>query len=97
MSFPMTGKILLSKANKTIWIFGAGASFSKPYNVPIQANLLDTFTKIKPPDSGKDQDEFENRGQPLTEDKFQKRIDRMTSAVDDTIFGGDDECQMRLT
>ena len=59
MSFPMTDEFFLSKADKTIWVFGAGASFSKPYNVPIQANLLETFTKIKPPGSGKIRDEFE--------------------------------------
>lgn len=59
MPFPKTDKFHLSRADKTIWIFGAGASFSKPYAVPQQKDLLDTFQKIKPQKSAVAKKEFE--------------------------------------
>lgn len=59
MPFPKTDKFHLSRADKTIWIFGAGASFSKPYAVPQQKDLLDTFQKIKPQKSDIARKEFE--------------------------------------
>jgi len=59
MPFPKTDKFNLRKADKTIWIFGAGASFTKPYNVPLQMHLLKTFQKMKVRMSGTSKDEFE--------------------------------------
>ena len=59
MSFPKTDKFILNRADKTIWIFGAGASFSKPYTVPLQMDLLDTFQKMEPPKSDSVRREFE--------------------------------------
>lgn len=59
MDFPKADKFYLNRANKTIWLFGAGASFVKPYNVPLQMYLLDTFQKMKVRRSGTASDEFE--------------------------------------
>ena len=36
-------QLQLSGANRTIWIFGAGASSPKPYSVPAQQNMLKEF------------------------------------------------------
>jgi len=52
MSFPCTVNFLLSEAAKTVWFFGAGASSTAPYKVPVQGKLLEEFNKINP--SGKD-------------------------------------------
>ncbi len=59
MPFPKINKFQISKANKTIWIFGAGASFSKPYKVPQQKDLLDTFHKMRLPRSTSARNDFE--------------------------------------
>ena len=41
-------RLNLSSAKRTLWIFGAGASHSAPYNAPLQNELLDFAAKKSP-------------------------------------------------
>jgi len=59
MSFPATSVFKLNTANKTIWIFGAGASADAPYNVPLQGNLLNHFFNMKAPGNQRFKIEFD--------------------------------------
>jgi hypothetical protein len=42
-------RLKISSAKRTLWIFGAGASHSSPYNTPLQKDLLDHFVTKKGP------------------------------------------------
>lgn len=43
----------LEQADSTVWIFGAGASRSEPYDIPIQTQLLQRFATMTRPGTAK--------------------------------------------
>jgi hypothetical protein len=45
-------KLDLGLADSTVWIFGAGASRSEPYEVPVQTQLLRRFATMTRPGTG---------------------------------------------
>lgn len=52
-------RLILHDCERTAWIFGAGASASKPYQVPVQNKLLERFFEMTRPGGAKLKAEFE--------------------------------------
>lgn len=51
-------RLSLGTHERTVWIFGAGASAAKPYEVPVQNRLLERFADMKQPGDLKFQADF---------------------------------------
>jgi len=58
MDFKRKSIVRLNDATKTLWIFGAGASYSPPYKVPVQDKLLDSFGNKTPGGRPRVKEEF---------------------------------------
>lgn len=71
-SFPVTSTFKLDSSQKTIWIFGAGASADPPYNIPLQGNLLKHFFNMPAPGNPAAQNKF---------DKLREEIRRLCKRV----------------
>ena len=59
MSPQMFDRLSLAAANRTVWLFGAGASACAPYEVPTQAGLLKRFASMSRPGPSSVQQGFE--------------------------------------
>jgi hypothetical protein len=65
-------RVSLGSHGRTLWVFGAGASAAKPYQVPVQNQLLSRFATMTRPGGAAFQTEF---------DALRKRVEAHCRAV----------------